>query len=294
MSSTIGRTVRLFLVDGNTNGLITAEIINWTGHALIAPRQALTDILKREEAGRTGVYFLVGEDPDQPSKVKVYVGEGDVVGERIRMHSNDSSKDFWTRVCLITSKDPNITKAHVRYLECRLIELSKAADRSNLANGNQPSAKSLPESDVADMEFFLEQIQLILPVVGFDFLREKPSHTSASTTTLASPALSDSLSLEMKKSDGTDAKAVMLGSEITVQAGSKATREIYAWNTYGPLRQQLFNDGRLKDDVGTTHLQFAEDVTFASPSAAAAVILNRNANGRTEWMVVGTGQTLKG
>lgn len=150
MSASDGRTIRLFLVDGTSTGLITAEIMNWSGHALVAPRSRIGEVLKREEAGRTGIYFLVGDDPDQPTKAKVYVGEGDVVADRIKNHATDESKDYWTRFCLITSKDANLTKAHVRYLESRLVEITHAAGRANLANGNDPGRKALPESDVAD------------------------------------------------------------------------------------------------------------------------------------------------
>ena len=74
------------------------------------------------------------------------------------MHVKDTQKDFWTRACIVTSKDLNLTKAHVRYLESRFVELTKAADRANIANGNEPAPKSLPESDVADMEFFISQV----------------------------------------------------------------------------------------------------------------------------------------
>jgi hypothetical protein len=112
-----GRTVRLFLVDGTPTGLITGEIMNWTGHILIAPRSRIGEALRREEASRTGVYFLVGDDPDQPTKTRVYIGEGDSVSNRIKNHVKDESKDFWTKVCLVTSKDTNLTKAHARYLE---------------------------------------------------------------------------------------------------------------------------------------------------------------------------------
>ncbi len=287
--------MRLFLVDGSSSGLITAEIINWTGHALVAPRQAIGDALKRDEAGRTGVYFLVGEDPDQPTKNKVYIGEGDIVSDRIRSHAKDDSKDFWTRACFVTSKDPNITKAHVRYLESRLIELTKLSDRANLANGNDPSAKSLPESDVADMEFFLEQIQLILPVVGFDFLRARPLAEVKAATALSTSSSSKPLELTItSKKHGLDAKAVELGGEITVLAGSKGLCEDFAMNSYKSLRQQLIADGRLKPlDDGSTLLEFTEDVRFGSPSAASSVIFNRNTNGRITWKIKNTDQTLK-
>jgi hypothetical protein len=150
-----GRSVRLYLVDGSPTGIITAEIMNWTGHALVTPRSQLADALRRGEAARTGVYFLVGDDPDQPSRLRVYVGEGDSVLDRIKSHAKDAQKDFWTRACIVTSKDTNLTKAHARYLEGRFVEIVKAVDRANVANGNEPARKSLPESDIADMEFFI-------------------------------------------------------------------------------------------------------------------------------------------
>jgi hypothetical protein len=291
-----GRTVRLFLVDGSPSGLITAEIINWTGHVLIASRQAIGEALKRDEASRTGIYFLIGEDPDQPLKRdRVYIGEGDIVSDRIRNHAKDSSKDFWTRACFVTSKDPNITKAHVRYLESRLVELTKVSGRASLANGNEPGAKSLPESDVADMEFFLEQIQLILPVVGFDFLRPKPSISLEPSLPIPSNPSSTPLELFIaSKKYGLDAKAIEFGSEITVLAGSKALTEEFTSNSYSSLRQQLIDDGRLEPlDADSALLQFTEDVRFGSPSAASSVIFNRNTNGRMTWKVRNTCQTLK-
>jgi hypothetical protein len=37
--------------------------MNWTGHVLVAPRSRIGEALKRVEATRTGIYFLVGVDP---------------------------------------------------------------------------------------------------------------------------------------------------------------------------------------------------------------------------------------
>jgi hypothetical protein len=295
-----GRTVRLFLVDGSPTGLLTAEIMNWTGHALICPRSRIGEALKRDEALRTGIYFLVGDDPDQPSKSKVYIGEGDNVADRIKTHSADDSKEFWTHACFITSKDQNLTKAHVRYLENRLVNLTKIADRANLANGNEPGKKSLPESDIADMEFFLSQVQLILPVVGFDFLRPKPSQNPKQlenilTATSAIPN-SGSPNLELLlegKKYGYLAHAIELDGEITVLKDSTAVGDVeFTQNSYAPLRSQLIQDGLLvKTETGL--FKFAVDVNFRSPSAAAAVIKNRNTNGRKAWKIKGTNQTLK-
>lgn len=286
-----GRTVRLFLVDGAPTGLLTAEVMNWTGHALVAPRSRLGDAIQREEATRTGVYFLIGDDPAVPSKARVYVGEGDNIAERLKSHAKDPTKDFWNFACLITSKDTNLTKAHVRYLEHRFLSLIIEADRALLANGNEPSPKLLPESDMADMEFFIAQVKLVLPVVGFDFLRLKPSAVSSSENAFSGGPLA--LVLESGKY-GYKAEAVELNGEITVLAGSTATaKNDFVENSYSALREQLIKDKRLIPSSDPDYLQFNEQVTFPSPSAAAAVIRNRNTNGRTSWKLKSTGQSLK-
>lgn len=285
-----GRTVRLFLVEGSPTGILAAEIMNWTGHVLVAPRSKLGEALKRDECSRTGVYMLVGDDPEQPSKLRVYIGEADSVVDRIKSHSKDASKDFWTHAYLVTSKDANLTKAHARYLEHRLVELAKSAGRSLVANGNDPAPKSLPESDIADMEYFLRQLQIILPVIGVDVLRSK------TVVKVSGPEIEqniEALQLVLNSGkNGVDALALENDGEVTVLAGSTVTEKTFASNSYAALRQSLIADGTLATDQ-TGKLIFTQDHVFPSPSAAAAVILNRNANGRTEWRVGESGPTLK-
>ena len=133
-----GRSIRLFLVDGLANGLLTAEIMNWTGHALTGSRSRLPELVQRPECARTGVYFLVGTDPDNALRPLVYIGESDDVAKRLKQHhrpEDQGGKDFWEKVCLITSKDQNLTKAHVKFLESRLLALAKQSGRCGLING---------------------------------------------------------------------------------------------------------------------------------------------------------------
>ena len=176
MNSLLGRTVRLFLVDGTASGLITAEIMNWTGHILVGSRSGLPVFLKRSELERTGIYFLTGPHPEDPDTPQVYIGESDIVSKRLRQHSKDSNKDFWERTCVVTSKDQNITKAHARYLESELISMANSVGAAAVVNGTAPSRVALPEADESDMKFFIDQLLLILPVLGFNFL---PRHKAA-------------------------------------------------------------------------------------------------------------------
>ena len=189
-----GRSIRMFLVDGTPNGLLTAEIMNWTGHVLTGPRSKLAELLQRPECGRTGVYFLVGPDPDNTLRSKVYIGESDDVAKRLKQHNRPEAsegtaggKDFWEKVCLVTSKDQNLTKTHVKYLESLLIGIANQVGRCELLNGTAHDYSSLPESDRADMAFFLEQIRTVLPVLGFDFLRELSKPFAAISASPATP-----------------------------------------------------------------------------------------------------------
>lgn len=285
---TPGRSIRLFLVDGSPNGLLTAEIMNWTGHALTGPRTRLPELVKRPECSRTGVYFLVGPDPDNTARPLVYIGESDDVAKRLKQHNQPEEKggkDFWERVCLITSKDQNLTKAHVKYLESQLIALATASGRCGLKNGTAHDYTILPEADQADMAFFIEQIRTILPVLGFDFLREaaaKPVLTETVNSTPPSPTFE----LTLPRHNIT-AQAQEVDGDFIVLAGSKARKEWVGINGgYKSLFEQLVTDGVLAADNDSC--TFTRDHAFSSPSAAAAVVSGRSANGRISWFVEGS------
>jgi hypothetical protein len=126
-SSIAGRQIRLFLVNGVPSGIITAEVINWTGKAVVAPRGRFADLVRREEAARTGIYILVGPDPERASGVKAYIGEADSVGKRLRRHEGDDDMDFFDRAAFVVSKDENLTMAHARFLESQLVRSAREA-----------------------------------------------------------------------------------------------------------------------------------------------------------------------
>ncbi len=286
------KTVKLFLIDGTPTGILSAEIMNWTGQILAGPRSRLPDALQRPEAKGTGVYFLIGDDTEDTGKPLLYIGEADSVAERFKTHNKSADKNFWTHSCIVTAKDGNLTKAHVRYLESRLIELAKLAGRVSLANGNAPPTKHLPESDVVDMEFFLEQLQIALPLVGFDVIRPK---LMPSDLTGNGEAKSSALSLILtNKKHGIEAQAIEKDGEFVVLAGSLAvTKEDFSQNSSANQRNKLIRSGALVLDKSQNFYVFAENVAFKSPSVAASVIMNSNRNGREEWRVAETGQTLK-
>lgn len=280
-----GRTIRLYLVDGSPTGTLTAEIMNWTGKVLVSPRAQLAEIARREELRRTGLYLLAGADPSDPLREIVYVGEGDSVVTRLARHDREEAYDFWTRTIVVVSKDDNLTKAHARYLESRLIQMIREAGRAALANGTAPPRPPLPEPDVADMEFFLAQLQMMLPALGFLFLQPKPSARLQDSQTSASP-------LFVLEAVGVRAEGREIGDEFVVTKGSTSRKDgVDSWTSYKGLRDRLVAEDRLVDGVDADQYVFAEDVAFSSPSAAASVVLARNTNGRLAWRDAGSGKT---
>ncbi|MCE8032872.1 GIY-YIG nuclease family protein [Billgrantia tianxiuensis] len=300
---TQGRSIRLFLVDGTPNGLLTAEIMNWTGHVLTGPRSKLSELVQRPECGRTGIYFLVGTDPDGDLRPLVYIGESDDVATRLKQHNRPEGKggkDFWEKVCLVTSKDLNLTKAHVKYLESLLIQKASAVGRCKLANGTAHDYVGLPESDRADMAFFIEQVRTVLPVLGMDFLRsttkissspglERQLHTELETSQ-GGGSVSPRLKMEVKRQNIV-AFAQEVDGEFIVLEGSLARGEwIDLKHNYRHLYKQLCDEKVLLDD-GNGFKKFTRDYAFTSPSPAAAIVAGRAANGRVDWKVETTGQT---
>jgi hypothetical protein len=285
-----GRTIRIYLADGVPSGILTAEIINWTGKLIVCPRAQLDQLASRTEARRTGVYLLLGPDPENAGRDLVYVGEGDSVLTRLLRHNNDEDMDFWTQCVLIISKDENLTKAHVRHLESLLIDLTARANRARLHNGTSPPPPPLPESDVADMAYFLSQVQVVLPVLGFSFT-QPPALIQAQPGALAPAAASP---LFVMSPVGTAATALEVDGQFIVLKGSTARRQgVDSWTSYKGLRDQLITEGKLADAGADGMLVFTEDVPFGSPSAAAAVVFGGNQNGRVVWKRKDNGQTYK-
>lgn len=281
-----GKQVKLFLVDGTPGGLTTAEITNWTGSVLSARRSDLAELLRREEAERTGAYLLLGEDEDAVGDTRCYVGEADVVATRLRAHAKE--KPFWSQVVLITSKDTNLTKSHVRYLESRLIELAQQAGRVTLENGTAPPRPRLPEADVSDMEYFLGELQIVLPVLGVNVIRVRAARSQA----VASPPSESPVFTLTNKHKSVDARAQQIDGEFIMLSGSVvvstwhgvgnalSTQKAYA--SYRAQHEGLVADGSIVVEGGTART--TRDIVFGSPSTAGAVALGRSCNGRVEWV----------
>lgn len=263
-------TIKLFLPRGDAKGLRTGEIINWTGFAIAAPRTELDQLLQRDELNRSGIYILTGTDPISGSP-RVYIGEAEIIRERLKQHK---SKEFWISAIVFVSKDENLTKAHVRYLESRLLTEATQVGRFTLEQ-NQAGGSKLPESDRADMEVFLSHIQQLLPVLGSDLLI--PIVQPSAKTPPGGLLFCRIKGAEARGQRTADGFVVFRDS--TAVLDERPSAESYPYVI--AQRKQLIADGTLvqKDSF----LVFTKDAEFSSPSAAAAVIHGGSANGLIAW-----------
>lgn len=289
----LGKSIRIYLKDGTVSGLRQAEVVNHTIQVLACPRNKLSELNKvfSKEANRPGVYFLLGDEDSNGNKV--YIGEAENVWERLKNH--DTKKDFWNEVLVFTSKDENLTKSHVKYLESRLINITLIADRYKIENSNSPTLSSLPLADQDSMEDFVLYIKLLTGTLGHKFLEdpifiENKIIDSPSTTIGKSDIISmGSFEIELN-SKGLRAKGLQTNEGIVVFANSEVSTTTSPSN-YTPLREKLIKDDTIQlNEDGK--LFFTKNYLFESPSAAGAVILGYNVNGRKIWKNR-IGQTLR-
>lgn len=291
MVGTAGRSLELYFIDGNPDGMQTAEVFNWTGHVLMTPRTRIKAALDRKEARHTGVYLLLGDQDGEPM---AYIGEGEDIAERIKSH--DQRKDWWTQAILVTTGANALNKAHVKYLESRLVEIALQVKRRKLENGNTPPRPGLSEAAQANMESFLDYLLMVLPALRIDMFQEyaKPSMGKPAEVVVEVELSSPVFELVSKR-HGLLARATLEGDDFTVHEGSTARLQWEgkgSWDaSYALLHAQLRKTGVLVADGD--RCVFAKSYAFRSPSAAAAVVTGRPANGPAEWRVSGTGQTYK-
>jgi hypothetical protein len=285
--TTQGRSLELYYIDGRPDGMLTAEMFNWTGHVLMVPRTQITAALARAEASYAGVYLLLGERDGEPF---AYIGESEDIGQRIKGH--DVKKDWWTTAIFVASAGNKLNKAHARYLEARLIEEAGKIGRVVLDNGTNPARPPLSEADTAKMEAFLENILIVLPALRVDmFIQRTRPAPAAPAKQSASNGASARFVLEVK-THGVKASAVVQDGEFIVLAGSLARLNWEGVVTgYTKLHEELKRSGVL--EIDGVHCIFKQNYAFTSPSAAAAVVTGRQTNGAIEWRNEATGRTYK-
>ncbi len=175
-------TIRIFVPDGDPEGVRLIDRMNWTGLGIVFPRSKWTEVRQRPEFLRAGVYILVGfQEDDLPT---IYIGQADGVRNRIEAHYQN--KDFWDWGIIFVSNSGGLNRAHVTWLEYALVNRATATGRCRLDNGNAPQEPGLTEAEKADTQAFLKEILQILPLVGlraFEFPKAVATPQISTSTT---------------------------------------------------------------------------------------------------------------
>lgn len=263
------KTLITYLVQWNSAWIKTIELSNWIGKGIIVPRASLKDIKERKESNTPAVYFLFGKN--FRNQDIVYIWEAENLYTRLTTH--DNQKDFWNFVIAFISKDNNLTKADVKYLESRAVEKAKQSKVFLVENSVTPKLNSLPEYQVDTMEDFLDNIELLISFLGYPILTEvKISWLEKQKTYTC-------------KWPSALAKWTYTAKGFIVYKDSIARKELAQASTDGWVKniQDELIAKKIIQDKDEKSFIFAEDYIFNSPSAAAALVLSRHANWWNEW-----------
>ena len=269
---TIGKSISLYLIDGTSDGVVACELFNWTGKGFKIPRSRLKGLSNRSDLKRAGVYFLIGRD--ETDSEAAYIGEAEEVYKRLLQHQD---KDYWTEALVFISKDENLNKAHIKYLEYILYSSATEAARYHILNSNTPNQPTISEAERAVMTEFSEHLRLLVGTMGYKLFEK-----------LTKVAVPKHERYYISAARGANGTAVLTSEGIVVLKGSKiATTEV-------PSMPQAFHAKRVKliSEDFVSDFEFTKDYLFSSPSTAAAVIMGRSANGLIEWKKK-DGSTLK-
>lgn len=278
-------TLEVFVPSGDPDGVLVASMNNWLGKATIFPRGLIGEVKGRKEFQQPGVYILIGGG-------KIYIGEGDPVGPRLESHVRQ--KDFWRKAIFFNSEAGRLNKAHVQHLESRLVQIAKEAGKASLENGNMPIAPALSESEHAFAENFLNDILLILPLLGFHQLElgeeedavaqedDQIDITDGSEGKRAGLYSSLPKGMQFKMNwRNLDSTLEIVDGGVIVKKGSQAMEPVQASfelqsPAYAGQRRQLVESGIIKVEDGKAF--FTDDQFFSSGSAASAVVRGRTSN----------------
>jgi len=261
------KTIQIFLPDGSPRSIRIATITTSIGQAVLIPRSKLKAASARPEVLLPGIYFLIGEQKEN-GKREVYIGEAEQCYKRITQHDTDE-KEFWTTAIVFTSKTNHLNKAHVKYLEHYCCVRAKEVNRCELINSTSPTKSNISEQDEADLMDFFDTLKILIGTFGFPIFEELRSSESKEE-------------LICKGKDAL-AKGEYTDEGLLVYKGSTLNFELSktAGSWVKGMRDNLL-EAKIISAQDNVYI-FNEDYLFNSPSAAAAAVLARRANGWIEW-----------
>lgn len=265
-----GKTLKLFLIDGEPSGRIKCSLANWTGIAYKIPRTALYKCKDLDILNQSGVYFLFGSD--ESDNAVVYIGQAGIrkngKGLLLRIQESHSSIDYWTESIMFTTTNNSLGPTEISYLENRFCNMALQAGRYIVKNGNDPNPGNITEETESELEEFIDYAKIVMGALGHKVFEPiAPSADNKDNEPL--------LYLEYKKGKATgkrtsDGFVIMKGSAIN------------------PVTTQSCPEKTVKDrkkyssKIDKSNVLTA-DLLFSSPSAAAAFIGGASLSGNALW-----------
>lgn len=289
-----GRVLKIYVMGREPRSLKSVELVNWTGQAFFGRREHLAQAKTRPELNEPAIYMLLSGGDTDKSSIDIYIGETDNFSERLASHTYN--KDWWSQFVVFVSKDKNLTKAHVKFLEAEIYKLAKKSIGTLIVKNTAiPSGASLPESDIASMREFLDNIIFVLESLGVSYFPSSVQVMNHSLVTSTAPIVTIAnreefyitLPKELSGSDGANLKSFMVlrnGSYI-LKEGSfvrKNARDSFNDHSYYNLWKQITESDSVVE-IDNHLYKTVKDIEFRSPSGAGAIVRGGQTNGRTEW-----------
>lgn len=291
--ATRGKSINLFLMDGNANGRMKCTLANWTGVAYKIPRTELDKCKERDDLKQSGVYFLFGTS-DQTGKNVVYIGQagarknGEGILNRLQEHKRNAEKDYWTEAIVFTTSNNSFGPTEISYLENRFCNLAMQANRYTIKNGNDPTPGNITEEKESELEEFIDYAKIIMGTLGHKvFLPFTESKTFISESTTDNET---ELILYLKRKTRKSGQLIEASCKQTSE-GFVVLKGSHIETIDSPSIPARIKETRKNAKIDDQEV-LQEDVLFNSPSYAAAFVIGGHVNGLTEWKTT-EGKTLK-
>ena len=287
-----GKSINLFLMDGDAGGRIKCTLANWTGVAYKIPRTALDKCKERDDLKQSWVYFLFGIS-DETGKGVVYIGQagarknGEGILNRLQEHKRSPEKDYWTEAIVFTTSNNSFGPTEISYLENRFCNLAIEANRYEVKNGNDPTSGNITEEKESEMEEFIDYAEVIMGTLGHKLFEpiSKPTVKKQDGFTISEDTVRLHLERTIKNVGRVEASGTQTTEGFVVLQGSHIS--LVDDDTIPSVIKERRKKA-LIDEQGILQ----EDMLFTSPSYAAMFVIGKSANGLTSWKNT-NGQTLK-
>lgn len=280
-----GRTIQMYLVNNDIDGMVVATIHGWTGQVTKVPRHMLGSFEDRDGADQTAVYILIGGTDGNSA----YIGETENANVRLKSHVTDPAKRIvFDHAYVINAFDGNLTKAHVRCLEYELYVRARAAGRFTITNISTPPSSKLPEAQLAFMNEFLANAELLLSALGARLLEPLINIPKAMPAPPQDPIITADYDrdegvyrIPYRPQDpalkGEYIKGILLpDGRMLVLKGTPMSADADLGKWQNRIRQNMIDEGLVvKDPGGGQFYVQTSHIVYNRPTSAAALLTGK-------------------